>query len=139
VPTSIGADFVPSAPSNTELDGEVIAVVDGVYVAGRYQVLAINRGARDGLAPGNVVGIFSRGELIRDRYDRSSTWRNMSTSYDKVRLPTERSGSLMLFTVHDRMSYGLIVEGTVDMRVGDYIQHPSVGHRDTGLVADYGG
>ena len=67
-----------------------------------------------------------------------STWRNMSTSYDKVRLPTERSGSLMLFTVHDRMSYGLIVEGTVDMRVGDYIQHPSVGHRDTGLATSYG-
>jgi hypothetical protein len=136
--TDIGADFVPSAPSKTDLDGQVIAVVDGVYVAGRYQVLAINRGARDGLVPGNAVGIFARGELVRDRYDQSSTWRSMSTNYQKVRLPTERSGTLLLFKVHDRMSYGLVMESTVDMRVGDYIQHPSVGHRDTGLVADYG-
>jgi len=37
------------------------------------------------------------------------------------------------------MSYGLVVESTIDMRIGDYIQHPNVGHRDTGLVADYGG
>jgi len=137
--SAIGPDFVPSAPSKTDLDGEVIAVVDGVYVAGRYQVLAINRGARDGLVPGNVVGIFARGELVRDRYDAGRTWRNMATSYEKVRLPTERSGTLLLFTVHDRMSYGLVVESTIDMRIGDYIQHPNVGHRDTGLVADYGG
>jgi hypothetical protein len=32
-----------------------------------------------------------------------------------------------------------VVESTIDMRLGDYIQHPSVGHRDTGLTADYGG
>jgi hypothetical protein len=117
----------------------VIAVVDGVSVGGRYQVLAINRGARDGLVPGNVVGIFSRGELIRNRYDRSRSVQNMATNYEKVRLPTERSGTLLLFTVHDRMSYGLIVEGTIDQRVGDYIQHPNVGHRDTGLAASFGG
>ena len=134
----IGPDFVPSAPSKADLDGQVIAVVDGVYVAGRFQVLAINRGARDGLVPGNAIGIFARGELVRDRYDQSSTWRSMSTNYQKVRLPTERSGTLLLFKVHDRMSYGVVMESTVDMRVGDYIKHPSVGHRDTGLVADFG-
>ncbi len=137
--TKIGADFVPSAPSKADLDGQVIAVVDGVYVAGRYQVLAINRGKRDGLVPGNVVGIFSRGELVRNRYDASRTWGNMATHYEKVRMPTERAGTLLLFTVDDRMSYGVVVESTIDMRLGDYIQHPSVGHRDTGLTADYGG
>jgi hypothetical protein len=137
-PSGVGPDFVPSAPSNADIDGEVIAVVDGVYVAGRYQVLAINRGSRDGLAPGNALGVFARGELVRDRYDRSRTWWNMSTHYPKVRLPTERSGTLLLFSVHERMSYGLVMESTVDMRLGDYIAHPGVGHRDTGLIAEFG-
>lgn len=136
--TDIGPDFVPSAPSDAEIDGQVIAVVDGVYVAGRYQVLAINRGTRDGLVPGNAIGIFARGEQVRDRFDQGSTWRSMSTNYRKVRLPTERSGTLLLFKVDDRMSYGLVVESTVEMRVGDYVKHPSVGHRDTGLAAHYG-
>jgi hypothetical protein len=135
--SDIGPDFQLSAPTNTDLDGRVVAVVDGVYAAGRYQVMAINRGTRDGLAPGNVVGIFAAGELVRDRGNQS-TWRAMSTNYAKVRLPTERSGSLLLFSVHDRMSYGLVVESTIDMRIGDYIKHPSVGHRDTGLATSYG-
>jgi hypothetical protein len=135
--SQIGPDFLLSAPTNTDLDGRVIAIVDGVYAAGRYQVMAINRGTRDGLAPGNVVGIFAAGQLIRDRGNQS-TWRAMSTNYAKVRLPTERSGSLLLFNVHDRMSYGLVVESTVDMRLGDYIKHPSVGHRDTGLATSFG-
>jgi hypothetical protein len=133
----IGPDFQLSAPTKEDLDGRVVAIVDGVYAAGRYQVMAINRGTRDGLAPGNVVGIFAAGEQVRDRGNRA-TWRAMSTNYAKVRLPTERSGTLLLFTVHDRMSYGLVVESTVDMRVGDYIKHPSVGHRDTGLATSYG-
>jgi len=137
--STLGPDFVLSAPASEDLDGRVIAVVDGVYVAGRYQVLAINRGERDGLKPGNVVGIFSTGELVRDRYNKGATWRNMATNYRKVRLPTERSGTLLLFTVHDRMSYGLVIEGNVDMRIGDAIKHPSVGHRDTGIVAEYAG
>jgi hypothetical protein len=136
--SNIGADFVPSAPSSSDLDGSVIAVVDGVYVAGRYQVIAINRGKRHGLAPGNVVGVFATGETVRDRHDRQVTWRSMAFTGRQVQLPTERSGTALLFAVHDRMSYGLIVEGTVDMRVGDQIRHPSEGHRDTGLVAEYG-
>ena len=136
--SDIGPDFVMSAPTDADLDGQVIAVVDGVYVAGRFQVLAINRGARDGLKPGNVVGIFAAGETIRDRFDSSSRWRSMATNYQRVQLPTERSGSVLLFTVHDRMSYGLVVESTVDLRNGDYIKHPAVGHRDTGLTAQFG-
>jgi hypothetical protein len=135
--SNIGPDFQLSAPAKEDLDGRVVAIVDGVYAAGRYQVMAINRGTRDGLAPGNVVGIFAAGEQVRDRGNRA-TWRAMSTNYAKVRLPTERSGTLLLFTVHDRISYGLVVESTIDMRVGDYIKHPSVGHRDTGLATSYG-
>jgi hypothetical protein len=131
----IGPAFVPSPPSNDKLDGQVIAIVDGVYVAGRYQVLAINRGKRDGLAPGNVVAIFARGEKVRD-IGGASTWRRMATNYQKVQLPDERSGTLLLFTVHDRVSYGLVVEATQDMRVGDFLKHPDFGHRDTGLT-DY--
>ena len=31
-----GADFVLSAPSNTKLLGQIVAMVDGIYVAGKY-------------------------------------------------------------------------------------------------------
>ncbi|MDQ1343194.1 MAG: LysM protein [Pseudomonadota bacterium] len=127
----VGADFVPSAPSNKDINGRVVAVVGGVYVAGRYQVLAVNRGTRDGLVPGNVLAIFDQGETIADRAS-ASFWRRNASNYENVRLPKERSASVLLFSVHERMSYGLVVDSTQVIRIGDYLKHPAFGHRDTG-------
>ena len=53
-------DFIPSPP-RSKIDGRIIAVSDGVTVIGQYQVVVINRGARDGLAPGNVLAVFACG------------------------------------------------------------------------------
>lgn len=127
----IGADFVPSAPSNQALLGQIVAVVDGVYVAGKYQVVAINRGTKHGLVPGNALGVFHRGELIRDRYDRQG-WSAYTANYDKVRLPDERSATILLFTVKDRVSYGLVVHSSQVIHVGDFIAHPKYGHKEGG-------
>jgi len=102
---------VPSAPTNKDINGRVVAVVDGVYVAGKYQVLAVNRGKRDGLIPGNVLAIFDQGETVADR-SNASFWRRNASNYENVRLPKERSASVLLFTVNERMSYGLVVEST---------------------------
>jgi len=128
----IGEDFVLSAPANNELVGQVIAVVDGVYVAGKYQVLAINRGKKHGLAPGNALAVFYRGEVVRDRYSHDNDWMRYTATYDKVRMPDERSATILLFRVYDRMSYGLVVESTQAIRRGDFVAHPSFGHREAG-------
>ncbi len=128
----IGEDFTLSAPGNEEVLGQIIAVVDGVYVAGRYQVVAINRGKRHGLEPGNVLGVFYRGEEIRDRFNRMD-WTAFTANYSRVRLPDERSASVLLFSVHDRMSYALVVESSQVIRRGDFVAHPRYGHRDAGM------
>ncbi len=126
-----GEDFVLSAPTNEGLLGQVIAVVDGVYVAGTYQVVAINRGERDGLAPGNALAVFNRGEQVRDRYGRQD-WMAYTANYERVRLPDERSATILVFKVLDRMSYALVVESTQEFRRGDFVVHPTFGHRDAG-------
>ena len=127
----IGEDFVISAPSNQDVLGQIIAIVDGVYVAGKYQVVALNRGSRDGLKPGNALGVFYRGELIRDRYNRLD-WMSFTANYEKVRLPDERSATVLVFQVYERMSYALVVESSQVIRRGDFIAHPRYGHRDAG-------
>ena len=126
----IGPDFVMSAPPNKKLDGSVIGVVDGVAAAGRYQVIAINRGSKHGLEPGHVVSIFERGMVIPDRFSRGSDWTRYTATSEKIELPTERSASAMVFQVYDRMSYALIAEAIHAVRLGDKIKHPDKGHRD---------
>jgi len=128
----IGEDFTLSAPKNEEVLGQIIAVVDGVYVAGKYQVVALNRGKKHGLEPGNVLGVFYRGDEIRDRFGRLD-WTSFTANYSRVRLPDERSASVLVFSVHDRMSYALVVESSQVIRRGDFIAHPRYGHRDAGM------
>jgi len=131
VRAEVGADFVPSPPSNEAILGQIIAVVDGVRAAGKHQVVAINRGKQHGLAPGNALGVFYRGELIRDRFDREN-WSAFTANYEKVRLPDERSATILLFTVKDRMSYGLVVQSSQVINRGDFIAHPQYGHKEGG-------
>jgi len=41
-----------------------------------------------------------------------------------VRLPDERSGTFMVFKTFDNLSYGLIMEATDLIRVGDRVENP---------------
>jgi hypothetical protein len=137
-PTAFGDDFVVSTPTNTKLDGQVIAIAGGdLTVGGKYSTLAINRGKRDGLVPGSVLAVFARGQQVADRFSRGQNWMAYTATYDTVQLPKERSGTLMLFQVHDRMSYGIVVQSAQEMWVGDFIKHPDFGHSDTGLADFY--
>jgi hypothetical protein len=131
--SKFGDDLVMSVPSDRKLNGQVLAVADGLAVAGKYQVLAINRGKQHGLVPGNLVAIYARGVDVADYYSRGQDWTSFTANYSTVKLPDERSGTLLIFTVYDRMSYGLIVESTQPVRIGDFIKHPDFGHSDTGM------
>jgi hypothetical protein len=115
-------DFVPSSPRNL-IKGQIMEVSDGVSVIGQYQVVAINRGARDGLAPGNVLAVFQRGESVRDNVSKSFI-SGVSSLAPKVRLPDERTGTFMVFKTFNRLSYGLIMEATDVIRVNDYVESP---------------
>jgi LysM repeat protein len=115
------ADIVPRAPP-AGVDGQIIAVVDGVRLIGQYQVVAINRGTRQGLETGHVLAIDQRGEVVKDQSCKTS---NMQWCVGKtVKLPDERAGTLLVFKTYDQMSYGLIVSASVPVRITDRVRTP---------------
>ncbi|MGO9513832.1 MAG: LysM peptidoglycan-binding domain-containing protein [Steroidobacteraceae bacterium] len=116
-------DFVPSPP-RMQTKGRIIAVSDGVSVIGQYEVVVINRGGRDGLAPGNVLAVYSHGETVRDTEKHGFFSERGNLFAPKVRLPDERTGTFMVFKTFDRMSFGLIMEATDVMNVGDDVKNP---------------
>jgi LysM repeat protein len=115
-------DFIPSAP-RTRTNGRIIAVANGVTIIGQYEVVVINRGARDGLAPGNVLGVFDTGPIVLDT-DKKGFFNLDTLGAKKVALPSERTGTFMVFKTFDNISYGLIMEATNLIRVGDKVQNP---------------
>jgi hypothetical protein len=115
-------DFIPSPPRG-QTNGRIIAVSGGVTIIGQYNVVVVNRGARDGLAPGNVLAVYDTGPIVDDT-DKKGFFNTDRLGVKKVQLPSERTGTFMVFKTFDNISYGLVMEATDLIRVGDKIQSP---------------
>ena len=76
-------------------------------------MVVINKGTTNGLKVGNVLAIYKSGTVVRDR-----------VAHDRVQLPVERSGLMMLFRIFDKMSYGLVLRTVEPLRVGDQVTNP---------------
>lgn len=120
-------NFALRAPSS-DVHGRIIAIVGGTDLAGQFAVVAINRGKRQGLEPGNVLAIDSAGDVVTDLYakgaSRGAAIPSRSSFAPKVKLPDERTGTLLVFKVFDRMSYGLIVGASDTVHVRDAVRSP---------------
>jgi len=108
----INANFFPSAPDN-KIHGYLLSVEGGVSQIGRMNVVVINKGARDGLAEGNLLAIYKKGETVRD-----------SVTNDLVKTPDFRAGLLMVFRTFEKVSYGLVLRAERPLSVGDGIRNP---------------
>lgn len=106
------ANYYPKAPSQ-EVDGNIMAVSEGVTYIGQYHVVALNVGLRDNVDVGTVLVVNKQGAVIKDR-----------TTGKKVRLPDQSAGKLMVFRTFEKMSYGLIMSATEPLRVGDKVVNP---------------
>lgn len=108
----VDSTFYPSAPAN-DIDGDIISVFSGVTQIGPYDVVVLNRGGREGLEVGNVLAIYRKGALARDRVAKET-----------IRLPSERSGLLMVFRVFEKLSYGLVLSADRPLAVADEVRNP---------------
>jgi hypothetical protein len=110
-------NFLPRPPEQ-EVEGRIMSVIDGVSLIGQYQVVVINRGANNGLEPGNVLRVYKTGRTIRDEVPGHGVFR------EKVRLPDEPAGTMMVFRTFDRISYALVMEATDAIAVLDTVRNP---------------
>ena len=118
---NVSLNFAPHAPSST-IDGQIIDIADDATQIGQYQVVVLNRGGNDGLAPGAVLAVDQKGAVVQDR-NRKRPW-GKSAFGGKVQLPYERAGTLIVFKVYDRISYGLVIGARGPMQVADRVYNP---------------
>lgn len=108
-------DFYPRPPAS-QVSGAIIDVLNGVSQIGQYNVVVLDRGAHDGLAPGVVLQVDQRGETVRDTVAEDP--RTMVT------LPDETAGLIMVFRTFDRVSFALVMEAQRPMHVLDKVRNP---------------
>lgn len=109
----VEANFYPKTSKN-DIKGQIIRVFSGVKNIGQYDVVVINKGSREGLEKGDVFAIFRTGATVRDK----------EANDQKVKLPDERSGMLMVFRTHEKVSLALVLNAKNVLSLGDRIARP---------------
>ena len=108
--------YAPRAPIDTITDGRIVSVYgNSVQFAAQNQVVAINKGTRDGIESGHVMAILKNGETIIDRTGGEK---------ETLKLPNERIGLLMVFRPFEKVSYALVLEISDTPKAGDLLVNP---------------
>lgn len=108
------AGFVPRAPG-APVDARVVSFVGEGLSASQRQIVAVNRGARDGMERGHVLALWRAGQLRADPADPKGA---------RLRFPDERHGTVMLVRVFERVSYALVLDIGEPVRIGDRLTQP---------------
>jgi hypothetical protein len=113
VPPTPILNYVPHPPER-EVDARIVAVYGGVSQAGQNQIVSINRGKDQDLDLGTVLELYRYGKVINDTTDNKR----------RVKLPDELYGTLFIFRVFSNISYGLIMQVSDTVQVGDVAKSP---------------
>ena len=114
VPQQELAAYVPRPPA-APVQGRIVSVYGDGLRAGQNQVVALNRGQRDGMERGHVLALWRAGQPAVDTTSAVRT---------AMRLPDERHGLLFVFRVFDRVSYALILNVQSPVGAGDRFTQP---------------
>ncbi|WIW00281.1 LysM peptidoglycan-binding domain-containing protein [Kinneretia aquatilis] len=114
VPQRSFSRYVPHAPAQP-MSGQIVSIYGDGLNAGQNQIVALNRGARDGMERGHVLALWQQG---RRMVDRSGGQR------EEIKLPDERHGVLFVFQVYARVSYALIISVKDPVKAGDRFTQP---------------
>ncbi len=120
--------FVPHVPAVPQPDGrlQIAAVANAMTAAGPRDVVAISGGSREGIDNGTVFSIWRKGSHVIDRMHDPENSRPTESrrGVGDIALPDEYAGHVMVFRTFEKVSYGLIMEGTKPTRVGYALKHP---------------
>jgi LysM repeat protein len=113
VDEEVRMEFLPRAPKGS-VEGRILAVYDGVTQVGQNQVVVLNRGQRDGLLVGHVLRVWQEGKHISDPVAAKSP--------QPVQLPEKQAGTVMVFRIFEKVSYGLVLGATEAIHVNDRVR-----------------
>lgn len=111
--------MMPHEPE-TEIDANIVEVLDGISETAMMRSIIINKGSDDGLDKGTVLGIYKRGQVVK------SDWRNQvdKKAAQYVNTPVEEVGLAMVYRVGKNVASAIILESTTNVNKDDLIANP---------------
>jgi hypothetical protein len=144
--------YVPRAPGKP-VRGRIVSTYGNLGETGPTGIVALSKGAKDGLEVGHVLAIyrnqstaryelrtsplygrqgFSLSDSPRTYYSEQVTPRDASVysrgkpirQQDIAKLPDERYGLVMVFRTFDRAAFGLVMQASRPVAVADHVINP---------------
>jgi hypothetical protein len=144
--------YVPRAP-NDKVQGRVMSLSDALFETGRYSVVSLSRGAKDGLEAGHILALYRspsaaryslRTSAILGRtgptgndgrrpyYEEQLNVRNSPVfdqpkaldNADIAKIPNERYGLVMVFRTFERASFALVMQANLPVAIDDVVTTP---------------
>ncbi|EEY89417.1 LysM domain protein [Acinetobacter lwoffii SH145] len=105
--------FYPTNAENIAAGGQIVRVLESIGTAARHSVVTIDRGTAHGVQTGHVFSVNQKGEVVTDPKTK-----------ERVQLPGERIGQVMVFKTFDQLSYAYVLESELPIKMGAGIQAP---------------
>jgi len=117
----------PTEPAN-DIHGSIMAMTNTERMASQLDTVLIDVGQREGLVIGDVLALDQPGPLVVDesgRQQKGAAARFAAfVTNEKVEMPSREIGTLLIYKVFDRMSYGVILSSSEPTKIGDRVSNP---------------
>lgn len=105
--------FYPTNAESIVPGGQIVRVLGSIGTAARHSVVTLDRGTAHGVQTGHVFSVNQKGEVVTDPKTK-----------ERVQLPDERIGEVMVFKAFDQLSYAYVLDSELPIKVGAGIQPP---------------
>jgi hypothetical protein len=113
-------NYVPHLPP-APVAARIVSTASESNYAAQNQVVTVNRGALDGLDVGSVLQLYHLGKTVQDPQGSKGIFGFGRTM---LRMPDEQFGELFIFRVFGHVSYGLVMQVTLPVQIGDVAKSP---------------
>ena len=98
---------IAAAQSKQFTDARIIRVMGSIDIAAKNNIVTIDRGHLHGVSVGQILQIFQEGQQSADPQQKN-----------RVKLPHQHIGQLVVFKVFEQLSYAFILESSHPIQMG---------------------
>lgn len=125
--SSIEATIFPTEPV-AGMRGQIVAFLGAETLASQLDTVVIDLGVEDNLVIGDILSIQLAGTRITDEIERErmSFRGRLRTTFNKDRwpIPGERIGTLLVYKVFEKLSYGVVLSSTQPVELYNEVVSP---------------
>jgi LysM repeat protein len=103
--------YVPRPPERKVIGKVIAGNSETLSEIGPLSMVVLNRGAREGLEPGNVLSLFRNQGSV-------------SVEGKIMPLPPEEYGMVMIYRVFNRVSFALVMAAYRPVNINDFVRNP---------------